>query len=135
MRKFSQATESEGEAFRRTACTQRLRVQCASAGRLKPITHPHPNPLPEGEGLTDKDTSIGEFPKCTEDDRAWRKEFSPGALLSVTFLGRARKATKKSFFNDPHKSQKTRFYKCIYSIHIIEVKQFTVSHGYIAIVY
>ncbi|OGW34931.1 MAG: hypothetical protein A2010_05145 [Nitrospirae bacterium GWD2_57_9] len=49
-------------------------------------THPHPDPLPEGEGLVDKDTSIGEFPKCTEDGRAWRKEFSPGALLSVTFL-------------------------------------------------
>jgi hypothetical protein len=44
----------------------------------------------------DKDISIGEFPKCTEDDRAWRKEFSPGALLSVTFLGHARKVTKKA---------------------------------------
>jgi hypothetical protein len=33
------------------------------------------------------------FPKCTEDDRACRKEFSPGALLSVTFLGQARKVT------------------------------------------
>ena len=38
----------------------------------------------------------GEFPKCPEDDRARRKEFSPGALLWVTFLGRARKVTKAS---------------------------------------
>jgi hypothetical protein len=29
---------------------------------------------------------MGKFPKCTEDDRAWRKEFSPGALLWVAFL-------------------------------------------------
>ena len=33
------------------------------------------------------------FPKCTEDDRAHREEFSSGALLWVTFLGHARKVT------------------------------------------
>jgi len=38
----------------------------------------------------------GEFPKCTEGDRAWRKEFSPGALLWVTFLGHARKVTESA---------------------------------------
>ena len=31
-------------------------------------THPHPDPLPEGEGPAGKDNSIGEFLKCTEDD-------------------------------------------------------------------
>jgi hypothetical protein len=39
----------------------------------------------------------GEFPKCTEDDQAWRKEFSPGALLWVTLLGQARKVTRRIF--------------------------------------
>jgi hypothetical protein len=48
--------------------------------------HPHPILLLEGEGVADKEISIGEFPKCTEDDRACRKGFSPGALLWVTFL-------------------------------------------------
>jgi len=38
----------------------------------------------------------GEFPKCTEDDRACRKGFSLGALLSVTFLGQARKVTREN---------------------------------------
>jgi hypothetical protein len=38
----------------------------------------------------DKEISIGEFPKCTEDDRAWRKEFSP-----VPFLGHLSWARKK----------------------------------------
>ena len=36
----------------------------------------------------------GEFPKCPEDNRVRRKEFSPGALLWVTFVGHARKVTK-----------------------------------------
>ena len=49
----------------------------------------------ESEGLNISDclSPKGEFPKCTEDDRACRKGFSPGALLSVTFLGHARKVT------------------------------------------
>ena len=56
-------------------------------------THPQPVLLPEGEGIANKESSIGEFPKCTEDDRACRKGFPPGALLWVTFLGHARKVT------------------------------------------
>jgi hypothetical protein len=80
MRKFSQATEFEGEAFR-----------MSEADVADP---PSPSLSLRARWGADKDTSIGEFPKCTEDDRAWRKEFSPGALLSVTFLGHARKVTK-----------------------------------------
>ena len=74
MRKFSHATKSEDSDSLHPAFTSAPR-ECRVS---EPIPHPHPNPLPEGEGLMDKDTSIGEFPKCTEDDRAWRKEFSPG---------------------------------------------------------
>ena len=43
----------------------------------------------------DKDISIGEFPKCTEDDRAHREEFSSGALLWVTFLWARKKGDRK----------------------------------------
>jgi hypothetical protein len=46
MRKFSQATEDEG---------------------LSEPPSPGPSPA-SGEGLMDKDISIGEFPKCTEAD-------------------------------------------------------------------
>jgi hypothetical protein len=46
-----------------------------------------------------------EFPKCTEDDRAWRKEFPPGALLWSPFLGtqerREKTAARKVFEWDP----------------------------------
>ena len=35
------------------------------------------------------------FPKCTEDDRACRKGFSPGALLSVPFLGKKKGDNKR----------------------------------------
>ncbi len=39
------------------------------------------------EGLgAHEDTSIGEFPKCTEDDRACRKGFFAGCPSLVPFL-------------------------------------------------
>ncbi len=47
-----------------------------------------------GLNISDVRSPKGEFPKCTEDDRACRKGFSPGALLWVTFLGHARKVMR-----------------------------------------
>jgi len=38
------------------------------------------------------------FSKCTEDDRVWRKEVSPGALLWVTFLRASKKGDKERLF-------------------------------------
>ncbi len=65
------------------------RTPCKNSGR-------RPSPRVKHFGCL---SPKGEFPKCTEDDRACRKEFLPGALLWVAFLGHARKATKKRIMN------------------------------------
>ncbi len=84
MRKSRQATESEGKAFRMSE------ADVVAPALIRSL-------ILEGRGLMKQNTSIGEFPKCTEDDRACRKGFSPGALLWVTFLGQARKVTKNDY--------------------------------------